>query len=100
MSHLTKYLWYLRIQKFYSSLLTPGVLLSSTGLLTTGVYIDMTSFTSDDLGQDNCSSSSSVTVTPTDHDPPHILILYLTVGLMTGLGFGLTYLPIITIIKG
>lgn len=32
-------------------------------------------------------------------DPPSLPILYLTVGLMTGLGFGLMYLPAMDIIE-
>ena len=52
-----------------------GVVMASAGLLSAGLYIDYS-----------------------PHQP-NILVLYLTVGLLTGLGFGLTYLPSITILK-
>ena len=51
-----------------------GVLLSTTGLLLAALYIQLS----------------------TD---PSIVVLYLTIGLLTGLGFGLMYLPAMDIVQ-
>lgn len=51
-----------------------GVVLSTTGLLLSALYIQL-------------STDSS------------IVVLYLTIGLLTGLGFGLTYLPAMDIVQ-
>ena len=50
-----------------------GVLLSTVGLLLAALYIQLST-------------------------NPHIVVLYLTIGLLTGLGFGLMYLPAMDIV--
>ena len=70
-----------------------GVLLATVGLLSAGLYIDLTS-----PGLTN-QTSSGILLSQGRAQHPNILVLYLTVGILTGLGFGLTYLPSITIMK-
>ena len=60
----------------YRATIITGTLLSTAGLLSAGLYIEFTE----------------------QHRQPNILVLYLTI-LLTGLGFGVMYLPSVTIIK-
>ena len=72
-----------------------GVILATLGLLLAAIYVDMTS--SDVEVPTHNASLASVSVEPRHH--PNILVLYVTIGLLTGTGFGLTYLPIMTVTK-
>ena len=72
-----------------------GVLLATAGLLSAGLYVDLTA--SGEQGLNRNTTSGYHNVNGDRH--PNILVLYLTVGLLTGLGFGLTYLPSMTIMK-
>ena len=51
-----------------------GVLLATTGLLLSALYIQLST-------------------------APYIVVLYITIGLITGLGFGLMYLPAMDIVE-
>ena len=51
-----------------------GVLLATTGLLLSALYIQLST-------------------------APSIVVLYITIGLITGLGFGLMYLPAVDIVE-
>ena len=51
-----------------------GVLLATTGLLLSALYIQLST-------------------------APYIVVLYITIGLITGLGFGLMYLPAVDIVE-
>ena len=51
-----------------------GVLLAATGLLLSALYIQLST-------------------------APYIVVLYITIGLITGLGFGLMYLPAMDIVE-
>ena len=74
-----------------------GVLLATAGLLSAGLYIQLWPRPALTLGNQT-SQDLAVTNSPTQHHP-NILVLYLTVGTLTGIGFGLTYLPSMTIMK-
>ena len=71
--------------------LATGVILASCGLLSAGVYIDLTN-----KPQILKSSNGSLS---TSDDPvnPNIMVLYVMVGILTGIGFGFTYLPLMTV---
>ena len=71
--------------------LAAGVILASCGLLSAGVYIDHT-YRPQILNNNNGSLSTS-------DDPvyPNIMVLYVMVGILTGIGFGFTYLPLMTV---
>ena len=71
--------------------LAAGVILASCGLLSAGVYIDHT-YKPQILNNNNGMLSTS-------DDPiyPNIFILYVLVGILTGIGFGFTYLPLMTV---
>ena len=58
----------------YTYTYVPGVILATLGLLIAGLSIEYL-------------------------DPPSLLVLYITVGVMTGLGFGLMYLAAMDIIE-
>ena len=71
--------------------LATGVILASCGLLSAGVYIDLTN--KPQILENNNGSLS------TSDDPvnPNIMVLYVMVGILTGIGFGFTYLPLMTV---
>lgn len=73
-----------------------GVILASSGLFASGVYIDLTSSKYEVLTN---ASDNNNNIVGEDIKHPDILVLYATVGIFTGLGFGLTYLPAMTVIK-
>eukprot|EP00092_Neocalanus_flemingeri_P017707 GFUD01019160.1.p1 GENE.GFUD01019160.1~~GFUD01019160.1.p1 ORF type:complete len:452 (+),score=88.21 GFUD01019160.1:104-1459(+) len=83
-----------------------GVVLSALGLIIAGLYIQMTS---DHHHQQNATWHQGFNQgTPTgsvDHleilkvPAPNILVLHISIGVMTGLGFGLMYLPAMDIVK-
>ena len=66
-----------------------GVVTASAGLLGAAAYIHLASTAA--------ASEASITSTISSGGHPNILVLYATVGLLTGLGFGLTYLPSMTV---
>ena len=73
-----------------------GVVTASAGLLGAAAYIHLASTAA--------ASEANITSTTTSSSSgnnsgghPNILVLYATVGLLTGLGFGLTYLPSMTV---
>ena len=72
-----------------------GVILASGGLLGAGVYIDLAYKPKPHLLNNTNASFSPLT------DPvcPNIMVIYVLVGILTGIGFGLTYLPLMTIKK-
>ena len=72
-----------------------GVILASSGLFASGVYIDVTSSKYELLT--NGTDDNNIVTEDIRH--PNILLLYATVGIFTGIGFGLTYLPAMTVIK-
>ena len=72
-----------------------GVVTASAGLLGAAAYIHLASTDrprSAAASEANMTSSSS-----SSSGHPNIVVLYATVGLLTGLGFGLTYLPSMTV---
>ena len=71
--------------------LAAGVILASCGLLGAGVYIDLT-YQPHILNNNNDSLAAS-----TGPMYPNIMALYVMVGIFTGIGFGLTYLPLMTV---
>jgi len=74
-----------------------GVVLATLGLASAGVYIDMTF---SDFGVlRNKSDIETPVISDINVPHPNILVLYATVGILTGVGFGLTYLPSMTVIK-
>ena len=73
--------------------LAAGVILASGGLLGAGVYIDLTY---EPQFLNNSNASLSTTTSPVC---PNIMVLYGLVGILTGIGFGLTYLPLMTVRK-
>ena len=70
-----------------------GVVTASAGLLGAAAYIHLASTAA--ASEANITSSSGSGSNSGGH--PNILVLYATVGLLTGLGFGLTYLPSMTV---
>ena len=75
--------------------LAAGVILASGGLLGAGVYIDLTY-----EPQPNLLNNTNDSLSPsTDPACPNIMVLYGLVGILTGIGFGLTYLPLMTVRK-
>ena len=70
-----------------------GVVTASAGLLGAAAYIHLTST---DRPRSATEANMTSTSTTASSGHPNILVLYATVGLLTGLGFGLTYLPSIT----
>ena len=75
-----------------------GVVTASAGLLGAAAYIHLSSTDrprSAPASEANMTSTTSTTTSSSGH--PNILVLYATVGLLTGLGFGLTYLPSMTV---
>ena len=77
-----------------------GVVTASAGLLGAAAYIHLAST---DRPRSAAASEANMTSTTTSSSSsnsgghPNILVLYATVGLLTGLGFGLTYLPSMTV---
>ena len=76
-----------------------GVVTASAGLLGAAAYIHLAST---DRPRSAAASEANITSTTTSSSSsnsghPNILVLYATVGLLTGLGFGLTYLPSMTV---
>ena len=71
--------------------LAAGVILASCGLLAAGVYIDLT-YRPGMVNSNNDSLSTS-----SGPVYPNIMVLYVMVGVFTGIGFGLTYLPLMTV---
>ena len=73
-----------------------GVVTASAGLLGAAAYIHLAS---NDRPRSAAASEANMTSTPTTTSSghPNIVVLYATVGLLTGLGFGLTYLPSMTV---
>ena len=76
-----------------------GVLLATTGLLSAGLYIDLCPGHAQLPPSNQTSHSLAISHSQRPQQHPNILVLYLTVGTLTGLGFGLTYLPSVTIMK-
>ena len=86
-----------------------GVVTASAGLLGAAAYIHLAStdrprsaaaseanMTSTDRPRSEANmTTTSTTASSSGH--PNIVVLYATVGLLTGLGFGLTYLPSMTV---
>ena len=70
-----------------------GVVTASAGLLGAAAYIHLASTAA--ASEANMTSTTSSGGSNGGH--PNILVLYATVGLLTGLGFGLTYLPSMTV---
>ena len=73
-----------------------GVVTASAGLLGAAAYIHLASSDrprSAPASEANMTSSSS----SSSSGHPNIVVLYATVGLLAGLGFGLTYLPSMTV---
>ena len=73
------------------------MVLATLGLASAGVYIDMT--VSDFGVLRNKSDIETPVISDINVPHPNILVLYATVGILTGVGFGLTYLPSMTVIK-
>ena len=73
-----------------------GVVTASAGLLGAAAYIHLAST---DRPRSAAASEANITSTTSSSSSghPNILVLYATVGLLTGLGFGLTYLPSMTV---
>ena len=71
-----------------------GVVTASAGLLGAAAYIHLAST---DRPRSAAASEANMTSTSTSSGHPNIVVLYATVGLLTGLGFGLTYLPSMTV---
>ena len=74
-----------------------GVVTASAGLLGAAAYIHLAST---DRPRSAAASEANMTTTSTTSSSsghPNIVVLYATVGLLTGLGFGLTYLPSMTV---
>ena len=69
-----------------------GVVTASAGLLGAAAYIHLTSTAA--ASEANMTSTSGGS---NSGGHPNIVVLYATVGLLTGLGFGLTYLPSMTV---
>ena len=69
-----------------------GVVTASAGLLGAAAYIHLTS-----TDRPRSAAEANMTSTSTSSGHPNILVLYATVGLLTGLGFGLTFLPSMTV---
>ena len=82
-----------------------GVVMSAFGLIIAGLYIQMTM---DHHHPSNTTVHGSYSETPkgsVDHleiiegPVPNILVLHISIGVLTGLGFGLMYLPAMDIVK-
>ena len=79
-----------------------GVVLSALGLIIAGLYIEMTS---DHHHLPNTTLNHGTPKGSVDHleivggPVPNILVLHISIGVMTGLGFGLMYLPAMDIVK-
>ena len=72
-----------------------GVVTASAGLLGAAAYIHLAST---DRPRSAAAKEANITSTLTSSSGhPNIVVLYATVGLLTGLGFGLTYLPSMTV---
>ena len=83
-----------------------GVVMSTIGLIIAGLYIQMT--TDHHHPPNTTAHHGFISGTPTgsvDHleilegPAPNILVLHISIGVMTGLGFGLMYLPAMDIVK-
>ena len=72
-----------------------GVVTASAGLLGAAAYIHLASTDRPRSATEANMTSTSTSSSSGGH--PNILVLYATVGLLTGLGFGLTYLPSMTV---
>ena len=70
-----------------------GVVTASAGLLGAAAYIHLAST----AAASEANMTSTTTTISSGGGHPNILVLYATVGLLTGLGFGLTYLPSMTV---
>ena len=72
-----------------------GVVTASAGLLGAAAYIHLVSTDRPRSATEANMTTTSTTASSSGH--PNIVVLYATVGLLTGLGFGLTYLPSMTV---
>ena len=74
-----------------------GVVTASAGLLGAAAYIHLASTDRPRSAAASEANMTSTSTTASSSGHPNIVVLYATVGLLTGLGFGLTYLPSMTV---
>jgi len=72
-----------------------GVVIASAGLTAGGLYIKLGS----DYAAPLVNRTDNQTLSGEDVAHPNILVLYASVGIMAGVGFGFTYLPSVDILK-